>query len=228
MRLKDLSADERPREKMLTRGPASLTNAELIALLLRSGTSDSNVLETARKLLAAGGGSITGLSTMSPARLRAEKGIGPGKATALLAALELGRRFFEESAAAPRRSVTSPEQVYRLMIPQLKGLDHEQCWVLYLNRSNFVVGREKLFNGGLSETVLDAQVIVRRALEQRASAVILVHNHPSGNPRPGASDIQGTQGLRRALAALELSLLDHIIVSDGYYFSFAEDRVGKA
>ena len=228
MRLKELSADERPREKMLTRGPASLTNAELIALLLRSGTPESNVLDTARKLLAAGGGSLTALASMSPARLRAEKGIGPGKATALLAALELGRRFFQETSAAPRRSITGPEQVYRLMIPLLKGLDHEQCWILYLNRSNYVVGQEKLFNGGLSETVLDAQVIVRRALEERASAVILVHNHPSGNPRPGASDIQGTQALRRALAALDLSLLDHIIVADSFFFSFAEDRVGKA
>lgn len=227
MKIKELAADERPREKMLAKGAAALSNAELIAILLRSGTVRRNAVDTARVLLSAAGGTLASLSALSLERLCAEEGIGPGKAATLLAALELGRRFFQEAAAGPRRAITAPEMVYRLMLPLLKGLDHEECWILYLNRSHYVLSQEKLFDGGLCETVMDAQVVVRRALERRASGVILIHNHPSGNPRPGSADVRATRGLKQALGALGLSLYDHIVVSDDCFFSFAENRVGK-
>lgn len=210
---------------MLAHGAPSLTCAELLAVLLRTGTARLNAVEAARQLLQAAGGSLSTLSSFSTERLCAEEGVGPGKAVTILAALELGRRFFRETDGVVRKSFTGPKMVYDLMLPLLKGLDHEECWILYLNRANYVVSKEKFFSGGLASTPMDSQVIIRRALECRASGIILVHNHPSGNPRPGAADIRQTRLLQEGLKALDLSFLDHVIVCDGVFYSFSEDRV---
>lgn len=228
MKIKELLNDERPREKMLSKGAASLSNAELIALLLRSGTPGMNVLELSRNLLQDTGGSISGLYAMSAERLCSYDGIGVGKALALLAAIELGRRFAAEDSPFDRVTLNSPELIFKLMLPLLKGLDHEECWVLFLNRANYLIAREKISSGGHDSTVIDIRYILRKVLERRASSVILVHNHPSGNPRPGTADMKETAALKKALDALGVSLLDHVIIADDRFYSFADEQVGTA
>ena len=226
MRIKDWSPDERPREKMRLRGAKALSNAELLAILLGSGTGGKNVLEVAQELLASASGRLLVLDAMSLERLTSQKGVGPVRAITIDAALELGRRIFDESAVVDRHPLTSPALVYRLMIPHMKNLDHEECWALYLNRANFLIGKEMVGSGSLELTIVDTQRILRRAIEKQSRNVILVHNHPSGNPYPGPADINQTQMLRKALSVVDISLLDHVVVADDQYYSFAEERAG--
>ena len=187
MRIKDLCPEERPREKMRLRGAKALSNAELLAILLGSGTGGKNVMELAQELMVCAGGKLTLLGAMPLERLIGLKGMGEVRAISVAAALELGRRCFEESAIADKRSVTSPEMVFRLMLPQLKNLDHEECWALFLNKANFVLGKEMITSGSLESTLVDSGKILRRAIEKQSAYVVLVHNHPSGSPLPGES-----------------------------------------
>jgi DNA repair protein RadC len=147
MRIKELSYDDRPREKMLSKGPAALSNAELLAILIRTGDSQRNAVELSREIMSALDGSVSALASVSLESLCDIPGIGVGKALAISAAIELGRRFCADSGAPDKTPVTSPETVYRIMMPHLKGLDHEECWVLYLNRANYVIGKETLSTG---------------------------------------------------------------------------------
>ena len=149
------------------------------------------------------------------------------RAVIIAAALELGRRALEESALADRRSIHSPETVYEIMIPALKSLDHEECWALFLNRANLLLGREMICSGSMESTLVDTGKILRRAIEKQSSYVILVHNHPSGSPLPGPADIHQTEMVRKALSAVEISLMDHVVIADGSFFSFSEERVGQ-
>lgn len=233
MKISELFPDERPREKAWKQGVGVLTTAELLAVLLRSGTPGGRgALDLARELLLlTEGGNVSGLFAMSMERMQAVPGIGPGKAVILQAALELGRRLFAEkgeenfSGSLP---VTHPDTVFFRMIPRLKGLDHEECWAVFLNASRRVIGEERQTVGGMRETVLDVPLLVRRALEKKASSVILVHNHPSGNPRPGQEDIRLTRQLQLALKVMGLSLLDHLIITDRCYYSFESDTVSSS
>ena len=198
MKMKDLLPEERPVEKYLSRGATALSNGELLAIILRTGTGEENALELAQRLK---------------------------KAACLGASLELGRRFFEEGNTVSRVSVNRPEDVYRAMIPHLRGRDHEECWVLYLNAANYVICKEMESLGGSENTVLDVRRVVKKALDRKAAALILIHNHPSGNPRPGKHDISRTNDLRNALRAFNIDLLDHLIISDGSFFSFGSNGV---
>lgn len=162
---------------------------------------------------------------MSIDRLLKLNGVGPAKAAALAASFELGRRCALESVNTKRKPITSPSSVYRLMIPHMKTLDHEECWVLFLNRSNHLMGREMMSSGGLESTIMDCKSIVRRALEKKASGLILVHNHPSGSPLPGMADIKQTQSLKNALKTCDISLVDHVVVADSSYYSFADEEI---
>lgn len=225
MKIKDLLNDERPREKMLAKGAGSLSNTELIALLLRSGTHGKNVLEVAMSLLHDVGGSLTSLSSMSVEKLCSYEGIGMGKALTLLAAVELGRRSCSEGSVFDKVSLNTPGLIYEMMLPRLKGLDHEECWVIYLNRANYLIASEKISSGGHDSTVIDIRYILRKALERQASAVILVHNHPSGSPRPGTADMRETAALKKALDTIGIALLDHVIVADDCFYSFSDERV---
>lgn len=223
MKIKDLCADERPREKMLGKGASALSNAELLAILLRTGTEGRNALEVAQILLSAAGGSLTAASRMSVSELCRIDGIGTGKAVTIGAALELGKRLCSEVPDVRKNIIHSPADVYRELSSVLRGLQHEECWILYLSRNNRVISREQLSVGGQSETIVEVKSVVRRALDLRASSLILVHNHPSGNPHPGNADIKLTLNLRKALDTFDISLLDHVIVSDGRYYSFADE-----
>ena len=225
MTIKDLRADERPREKLLSRGAGALSDGELLAVLLRNGSKSQSALELGRALLDGAGGRLSALFHLPQERMLSLKGIGPGKAATVLAAFELGRRFLQEEASVVKRPVVTARQVYEMMIPQLKGLPHEECWVLLLNDHQYLLGKFRSSSGGGNQTVFDLKQIIRTALDKGASALILVHNHPGGNPRPSRADIRHTDAIRRGAAAVALTLLDHVVIADDSFFSFTDDRL---
>lgn len=225
MKLKELNKQERPREKMMARGANALTDVELLAILLRTGTSTRNVVDVARELLRTADDRLGSVAAMSLDRLRQVEGIGPSKAVAVAAAFELGRRLALEVGMENVPRMDSPAKVYRVMLPLLRDLDHEECWVLFLNKSNGLVSKERMTSGGQDFTVMDKRVVVRRAIEKKAASIILVHNHPSGNAMPSVEDINQTRDLGRALSACGLQLLDHVIVAGASYYSFSDEQV---
>ena len=227
MRIKDLTPEERPREKMRDKGVRALTSAELLAVLLGSGSGAIGVTDIARELLQRADGKLALLSAMPQERLMAQPGIGEARALTIAAALELGRRAFAESTIEGNRPLTSPLQVYRLMLPVMRHLDHEECWGIFLNRACFVLGKEMITSGSLESTLLDPVKILRRAIEKQATSVILVHNHPSGSPLPGSADCLQTDLVRKALGAVGIGLTDHIIVAEDSFYSFSEDKTGS-
>ncbi|MBQ9818989.1 MAG: DNA repair protein RadC [Bacteroidales bacterium] len=228
MKISDISLSERPREKLLARGPRALGHAELLAILLRTGTRERNVLDLAHQLLAAAGGTLTGLAAFRREDLCLIPGIKSDKAATLLAAFELGRRFMDEVQAHPDDPIRTPEQVYRIMIPTLKGLRHEECWILLVNKAQRLIARRQMTLGGSIATTIDVKDIMRFALGHGAQGLVLVHNHPSGDPRPGQADIVETKALQKAARSMELTLLDHIIVCDSCYYSFTDGQMVQA
>lgn len=223
MKMKEMGLDERPVEKMLGKGAGALSNSELLAVLLRSGTSGMNVMELSRTLLGGADNSLTRLSAMSVEQLTRLPGLGRTKAAVLQAAFELGRRFQSERCWEGKETIDGADKVFAIMLPLLKGLTHEQLWALFLNRANYLIGKEMLSRGGMSATVIDQKMVIIRAMEKKASSVIIVHNHPSGNPRPGMEDLKQTQRLREALKNVDLTLTDHVIICDDGYYSFAQE-----
>ncbi len=224
MKLKEMCADERPREKMLLRGVKSLSNAELLAVLIGSGVGGKNAVDLAQELLVAAGGRLTRLSSMPMDELSSKKGIGSVRVMSIMAAMELGRRCFEEAAVADDRPLTSPESVARLMLPQMKSLDHEELWIIMLNRSARFIGMERLTSGSEAQTVTDTRGLMRKVIEKQAAAVIMVHNHPGGSPVPSEADIRETKRVKNALKPLDIPLLDHVILGLNSFYSFSEDR----
>ena len=158
-------------------------------------------------------------------KLCSVSGIGRSKAVTIAAAFELGRRCASELAVPDKVAVSSPKTVFQMMLPFLRGLDHEECWVIFLNRANYVLGKERMSVGGLESTVMDVKSILRRALEKKASGVILVHNHPSGNAMPGHADITQTGILKKALQTCEISLIDHVVIAEDSWYSFADEQL---
>ena len=226
MSIKTWDEEERPREKLMEQGAAALTNTELLAILLRSGTSHLSAIDLARSIISACEGSLGTLAVASPAQLTRIEGVGPAKATAILAAFELARRLAAE--LPDDFTIRTPETVVRMLGPRLRDLQHEECWVVYLNRQGKLIGKEKVSSGGLSSTVIDIKIIVKKAVERLASALILVHNHPSGNPQPGQQDRTQTEALRKAAAVFDIDLTDHIIIGRKKYFSFSGNSANKS
>ena len=224
MIFKELSPEERPREKMKERGVGALSNAELLAVVLRSGTGGVSALELAQRLLSDAEGKLSALHGMSLERMCTHKGIGELKALSVVAALELGRRIGMEPTTPQNKPITKAEQVYRIMIPIMRSLDHEECWVLYLNRRNILSAKEMISSGDLESTIINDKFIIRKMIERKAESIILVHNHPSGDPSPSVADIHQTEKLRRSLSVVGFALLDHIIISSNRFFSFSEER----
>lgn len=225
MKITEMTDAERPRERMLYSGPAALSNTELVAILLRCGVKGCSAIELARKLLISADGSLVKLYGMPMGQLQSIKGLGGMKMVPVVAAFELGRRFMAESSTMDKSPVVTPAQIYRMMLPEMKGLAHEELWVVLLNRANYVIHRQKMTLGGLSSTVVDVKSVVALALERKASGIVLVHNHPSGNPRPGGEDIKQTALLKQAACAFDIQLVDHVVVCDDSYFSFADDEM---
>ena len=228
MKISELCPSERPREKALSHGAGSLSNAELLAVLLRSGTRDASALELAQTLLGASGGSLIGLSRFTSRKLSSFPGIKDSKAVSLLSAFELGRRMMSENSAVAKVPLTGAAGVYRRMIPHLKGIQHEECWVLFVNKSQYVIGDMRLSSGGDDSTTIDVRCVLREALSRCAQAIILVHNHPSGNPQPGNADIKATASLKKAAEVVDILLLDHVIICDDCYYSFCDEMTVSA
>jgi DNA repair protein RadC len=224
MRIKEWAADDRPREKLLNKGVKALSDTELIAILIGSGTREISAVELAREVLKLSKNNLSELGKKTIADLTKLKGIGEAKAISIVAALELGRRRnFTESPE--KTSVTSSSDVYNYFKPLISDILHEEFWVLYLNRSNKIIDQYKLSQGGLSGTVIDIRLIMKRALELLASSIIVGHNHPSGNRNPSENDKAITLKLKIAGEQLEIRLLDHLILADNSYFSFADEGI---
>lgn len=222
MSINDWKTDDRPREKMSVSGAASLSDSELLAILINSGTREKSAIDVAREILAKAGNSLNTLAGMSREKLCSVPGIGEAKAARLMASFELSVRIQSEMPQ-PRASITASNSVSRIFSPLLRNLDHEECWVLFLNRANRIIAKERVSIGGVSGAVMDSRIIIRKAVEKLASAIILVHNHPSGNPLPSEIDRKQTRILRDAAGLLGISLLDHIIIAGNRYYSFSDE-----
>ena len=222
--IKTWAEEDRPREKLLLKGKNQLTDAELLAILLGSGSRSMSAVDLAKLILKNSGNNLNNLAKYSAHELMKFKGIGEAKAITIVSALELGRRR-KESEPEKADTITSSSDVYDLMKPHLMDLDHEQFWVVLLNRRNSIMRKCQVSTGGVSGTVADPKIIYKMALELLASSIILVHNHPSGNLKPSQSDISLTQKLKNAGAFLDLPILDHIIFTDNGYFSFADESI---
>ncbi len=225
MKIKELGLSERPRERLIASGSAALSNGELLAIVLRSGTSSMNVLDLARLVLERGGGSLTGLSKLEFDELRSIPGVKESKAAVIVAAIELGRRFAIEKASHDIVSVGRAKDVYEIMIPYLKGLKKEECWALFLNKRSQLFHKERVTSGTSDGVLLDSRGIVREAMRIGARGVIVVHNHPSGNPLPSDADYKHTRALQKMALTCDVDIMDHVIVSDDSFYSFAEDKV---
>ncbi len=219
--IKDWSAEERPREKFIAKGAQSMSNAELLAILIGSGNRKFNAVELARSLLQEAGGRLGGLGKFEFEELLSFSGIGRSKALIIMALFELARRYQAEIAPT-LAAIYSSENAAKAISPFVKDLAHEECWVMYLNRANRLINKEKVSSGGVHSTVFDVKIILKRAMANLASSIIVVHNHPSGTLRPGAQDIAQTKRLKEAAKMCDISLLDHIIIAGESYYSFAD------
>ena len=221
--IKDWAKDERPREKLRNKGAASLTDAELLAILLHKGTRQKNAVDIAREILALGKNDLHQLGKLSIGDLTKIKGIGEAKAITIAAALELGRR--RQAPPLQKKLFKSSVDVAEYLQAQLRDHTREIFGVLYLNRANRINHFEIVSEGGITGTVADPRIILKKALEQDAVSIILCHNHPSGNTRPSKSDEELTQKIKQAARYFDITLLDHIIVSENGYYSFADEGV---
>lgn len=220
--LKDLSEDDRPREKMQRHGVSSLTNVELLAILLRSGSTDCTVVEVAQQMLSMANNNLNDLGQLSMHQLTRLKGVGTTKAITVMAALELGRRR-GNTAGSERPAINSSADVMRIMRPLLVDIPHEEFWALLLNRSNRVMDKVQVSKGGVSGTVVDVRLIMKPAVERLAAGIVLVHNHPSGCCLPSPNDKTLTQQTEQAAQLFDIKLLDHIIIASDRCFSFADE-----
>jgi len=222
--IKTWAEEDRPREKMSLKGKNSLSDAELLAILLGSGSREESAVSLAQRILNSVENDLNALGKRSLNDLMQFKGIGEAKAITIAAALELGRRR-QLTSVKSRPQIRGSRDAHKLLAPLLIDLPHEEFWMLLLNRANRVIGREQISIGGTSGTVVDAKVIFRKALEGQASGLILAHNHPSGNLRPSQADIDITKKLRSGGKSLDISILDHLIISEMGYFSFADEGI---
>lgn len=224
IRIFELAEEDRPREKLLLKGKAALSDAELIAILIGTGTAACSAVDLARMLLASVGNNLGAVARMSLSDLCKFKGIGEAKAISIISALELGRRRKEQDPPKFLK-ITGSRQIYELMRPDLHDESVEQVYLLLLNRTNGLIKKERVSQGGISASVVDPKVVFRFALEQGAHSLILIHNHPSGNLQPSESDKRLTQRLQKIGKELEILLLDHLIYTDQGYFSFADEGI---
>jgi DNA repair protein RadC len=222
LNIKNWSPDDRPREKLILKGTAVLSDAELIAILIGSGTSRMSAVELSKKILQQAHQHLDELARLSVKDLTKIKGIGQAKAIAIVAALELGRRRKEAVVHEKSKVVTSAE-AFDQIAGDLMDLPHEEFWVVLLNRANRIIRKKRVSEGGVSGTVADPKIIFKMAIDELASGIIVAHNHPSGNLKASQSDIDLTRRLKEGGKLLEIQLLDHLIVCNRKYFSFADE-----
>lgn len=217
--------DDKPREKLLQKGVAALSTNELLAILLRSGKVGESVLDLSRRILADCGNELNNLARLNVHELvKKYKGIGLAKAAAIVVAMEMGRRRMHEKVfVAP--VISSSALAYAYLAPFLRDLEHEEFWGLFLNRANRVLGSERLSSGGMASTVIDVRVLFRRALEMKACALIIAHNHPSSSLSPSVHDRSVTEKIRSAGNLLDIVLHDHLIIGGDSYYSFVDEGI---
>ncbi len=214
--------DDRPREKLLNKGKAALSDAELIAILIGSGTRNESAVDLSRRILSSVNNNLIDLSKMTLGELQKFKGIGIAKAISIVAALEMGRRR-RGAEAGEHKTIVASRTAYEIFYPYLGDLLYEQFAMILLNRGNKVIRVLNVSEGGVAGTVVDPKKVFRLAIENNASSIILGHNHPSGNIKPSDQDLQLTQKLKKAGLLIEISIIDHIIVGEENYFSFADE-----
>jgi DNA repair protein RadC len=219
--IKSWALDDRPREKLVTKGKTSLSNAELLAVLIGSGNREESAVELSKRILRSVNGNIHELEKMSVEKLVSFRGIGVAKAVAIITALELGRRR-EQQLGAKILKIGNSKDVYTLMKPILADKSYEEFWIVYLNNANKVLAKQLSSRGGITATIVDVRLLFKRALELSAVGIIVCHNHPSGNIHPSASDRKLTEKIKQAGKSLDIQLLDHLIIGEKSYFSFAD------
>lgn len=222
--IKHWSDDDQPREKLVQKGKSALSDAELIAILISSGSKNESAVALSKKILASVNNNLNELGKLSIKQLTQFKGIGEAKAVSIIAALEIGRRKKGEDVQKITK-INSSRDAFEILQPRIGDLEHEEFWILYLNNGNKVLHSALLSKGGLTGTLVDVRIVMRQALELGAIAMVLAHNHPSGTLRPSKGDRDVTAKLKRAALALDLTILDHIIVTEKDYFSFADEGV---
>ena len=222
--IKDWNADDRPREKLLLKGRESLSDAELIAVLIGSGNREENAVELSKRILASVNNNLNQLSRLGVNDLMRFKGIGEAKAVSIITALELGRRKRLEKALEQKK-IKSSRDVFEVMQPVLGDLMHEEFWILYLNNSNKILQMLPVSKGGITGTLVDTRIVFKKAMEISATAIILCHNHPSGTLKPSVSDKQLTRKIKEAGALLDVRVLDHLIITQQQYYSFADENL---
>ncbi len=222
MKIKDWSNDERPRERFMNQGAEAVSSAELLAILIGSGTAEVTSVDLMRNILADHGDSLRTLGTLTNQELQKYNGIGPAKAVTIQAALELGKRFMLEEKSQ-RHRFSGSDDVQEFFRIKMRDLCHEECHLLLLDIKNQYMGHHLLSRGGITESTVDIRLLLRHALVAGAPNVILAHNHPSGNPQPSRQDDELTKRLNQACHAVQLRLLDHIIIGDNTYYSYADE-----
>lgn len=222
--IKDWSLEDRPREKLQYKGARLLTNAELLAIIIGSGNTNETAVELSKRILSASNNDLNLLAKLSVNDLMRFKGIGEAKAVNIIAAMEIGRRRKGTNLQKPK-AIKSSGDAMEIFIPMLSDLEHEEFWVIYLDRANQVKDSQQISKGGISGTIVDVRLILKRAIELSISAIILGHNHPSGNLNPSDSDISITQKVVNAAKVMDIAVLDHIIIAGRGYYSFADNNL---
>jgi len=222
LKITEWAVEDRPREKLIRQGTANLSDAELLAILISSGTKDRSAVDLGRELLKIVNNNLNSLGKLTIADLKKIRGIGTARAVTIAAALELGRR---RKLAEPPDShqIKCSQDVADIFQPLLCDLAHEEFWILFLNRSNKIIDRMRLSQGGISGTVTDVRMVMKKAIEYLASGIIVCHNHPSGNLNPSESDTKITKKIKEAGSLMDIQLLDHLIISEKDYYSFADN-----
>ncbi len=222
--IKSWAEDDKPREKLMLKGKAALSDAELLAILLRSGNKEESAVDLSKRILNEYGNKLSNLSKRSLKQLLLFKGIGQAKALSIVAALELGqRRQVEIGQSYPK--IESSRMVFELMQPLIGSLNYEEFWILLLNNSNKVIHQQKLSTGGITGTIVDVRILFKIALEHQAIALILCHNHPSGQLSPSDTDMRITKKIKQAGLLFDIVVLDHLIVTEKAYYSFADENL---
>ena len=222
--IKDWALEDRPREKLIAKGLQSLSDAELIAILIASGNRDESAVELSKRILKSVENNLNTLGKLSLNDLQKFKGIGEAKAISIVAALELGRRR-KLSDIMEKKVIKTSKDVFELFHPILADLPHEEFWILFLNQSNKVIDKYRVSQGGIASTIIDVRLVMKAAIEKLASGIILCHNHPSGGLNPSQSDIEITEKLRKAGEIMDIRVLDHVIVTDEDFYSFADKGI---
>lgn len=222
--IKDWSVEDKPREKLLLNGTQTMSNAELIAILIGSGNKELTAVDLAREILLDNNSNLNTLGKLSINELLKYKGIGKAKAVSIVAALELGKRR-ARSEIVEKKTINSPQNVYNYIYPLIGDLNHEEFWAIFLNQANKIIYSSKIGQGGINTTSVDIRILMKNALEKHAVGLILCHNHPSGNTEPSQADIQLTKKIIDAGNILDINILDHLIIAGKKFLSFKDESI---